>query len=396
MIRDRYFSLKHLKKLFATILILVFAFSLKAQEVELIKTDPVNLVELAEIFESVQVIGLEQKYPALFGFRSPIIKVNGNKVYLCLHSQNREMIFGYDLNGKLLHVIDNFGPGPDQLGRVIDFEAVTENQLSIYSQEKGMFFDFDVLEDKIISSHKYTESISITGQFIKVPETDEYYFLKGPTALNMHSPPYYWLTRHNKDLEEVEKFFPERTHSQALFNYMPTLKHNLQLFDHNIRVLKPYGDTIYSVNQSKISPVYALDFGGHKKYNTQTVTPEKVKSIFNQKNGVRGVNFMETKSRLLLAYTFEVGKLTVYDKTNQTAKTAATFKPFDRNGGFRLELEYADDEKAIFSYYTGDSGVDEFLKENFPVDKVENWSTLDFREMEQEEVPFLLIFKFKK
>lgn len=368
--------------------------ALKAQEGTQVSIDPTKEVELTDIFESVKVVGLQQEYPALFGFRFPLIRVAGNKIYLCLHSQKRKMIFGYDMNGQLLNVIDNFGPGPDQLGRVVDFQAVGENLLTIYSQEKGRFFDYDVLQEKIVSQHKYTGNLP--GQFIKNPETNDYYFLKGVTALNMHQQPYRWLTKLNENLEEVETYLPESTHFAEHFRYMPVLSHNLQFFDKEVRALKPYGDSIISIGPTGTRAAYILDFDGHKKYNTQSVTPSKVEDVYRQKNGVRGVGFIETQNRLLLDYTFKTEKLTVYDKAKKLSKTIETSSPLDMVGGFRLVLRHADEEMAIFTFQPGDSGLEEFLKSKFGVNNVENWSDLDFDQMEQEEIPVLLFLKWKK
>lgn len=176
MIPTLSFSSIPYKKLIFPVLTLALTYTLKAQNAETVKIDPVNTIELSEIFESVRVVGLEKEHPALFGFISTLIKVAGSKIYIRPLSQNRRMIFGYDLSEKLPHVIDNFCPGPDQLGRVVRFEAVSENQLSINSQEKGRFYDYDVLEDKIIASYKYTGSELVSGQFIKNPETDDTIF----------------------------------------------------------------------------------------------------------------------------------------------------------------------------------------------------------------------------
>lgn len=71
------------KKLIFGAFALALTYSLTAQNAKTLKIDPLNTVELSEIFESIRVVGLEQDYPALFGFRSPIIKVSGSKIYIC-------------------------------------------------------------------------------------------------------------------------------------------------------------------------------------------------------------------------------------------------------------------------------------------------------------------------
>lgn len=195
---------------------------------------------------------------------------------------------------------------------------------------------------------------------------------------------YYWLSKHNKELKVVENYFREDNHIKELFRFMPSLTHNLQFLGDEVRVLKPYGDTIFSINKGKPIPAYSLDFNGHKKYNTESVTVKKVEEVYKEKNGVRGVNFIETESRLLLSYTFGTDKLTVFDKNRKSSNTTSPFKSFERPGGFRLGLQYADDDKAIFTYYPGGSRVNELLKEHFETSDIENWTELDFEQMEKD------------
>lgn len=364
-----------------------------AQEYEVVKIDPSKKVALSDVFESVKVIGLEQTEEALFGFRFSIIRTSGEMLYISTFSNDRKKIFGYDLEGNLVHVIKKFGPGPDELGQLINFSVVDDHTLTVLSQTKNTLYTFDINEDKIIRKQRFTGNP--TDHYVIDPEADGYYFLKGPTALHNYFPPYSWLTRVDSQLNEVAGFLPGK-HSKNRVNYMPYTTHNLQVFNKKVLALRSYSDTIQAVRNGTISPEYVLDFGNYKRYDEYSLNPKTIDEAFRKRNQVSAIDFIDTHDRLVLSYLYETARMTIYDKASGISRTTAISRSFNRTKGFYLRLVHADDERVIFTYSTRDWRIDNFLKTEMGKEGVENWSQLDFDVMEEEEIPLLLSFKFRQ
>jgi hypothetical protein len=366
--------------------------SLNAQEVNTLQIDPTKTVDFSDLFESVKVIGLEQTGEALFGFRTPVIRLSGDRLYVSSHSNDREKIFEYDLDGRLQRVIDKFGPGPEEMAKLNSFLILKSGLLSVFSSIQRTIYTFDVAKNKV--TRKQRIPTSFIGQYVPDPENDGYFFLEGPTALHSNGESYHWLTRLNSDLNVVESYMPGR-HMDQIISYMPYTTHNLQVRGSEVLALKAYSDTIQRISQSALSPAYVLDFGKYKTYNETNLRAKAVNEAFRNREQVSAVNFIDTKERLLLFYLFDSRRFTVFHKADQRLKTVSAARSYERPEGFALWLVHADEEKVVFTYQSNDLRVDDFIKDKMGIEKVENWSALDFDKQEMEETPYLLMFRFK-
>lgn len=352
-----------------------------------VSIDPTETTPINKVFSSAQVVSLEQKEGALFGFLFGVIRFHNDKIYIAPRSYSREKILIYDLNGHLIDTVDNFGPGPDQLRRLVRFEVMDDEHLELLSLSGHRLYRYNLKSDSIEWRKKY--SGNIPWEFLK-KDDGGYYFVRGVTEAN-YLDPLFWVHTVDENLEEDQEYFRGKPMVPNATR-MPTLYHTMQWLDNELRFLPPYSDTIYTLLDNQEIPEYKLDFGKYKKYNAYDVDRKKVDDVFFNKNGVRAINFFEGYQKLILSYIFRNGTLTVFDKKNQTVKTAEISKSLLLENSFLLKPIYADDEKVVCTFRSNNLTAREYVKMLFDPAQIEG-DVSDYDS--DEEVPEMVILKFR-
>ncbi|GEM_PF-6202718 len=349
--------------------------------------NPSRTVPIRELFSSVKVVPLEQKEGALFGLTFSKIDFYDNELYIAPSSYGRRKILVYDLEGKLVRSIDNFGPGPNQLKRLYNFQVIDDEHLELATSSGYMLYRYNMKYDTV-EWRKNFKGNSF-GEFVKRKDGEGYYLARGVTAADYRDP-LFWLSAVDADLEEEKEYFEGRP-MKPQATRMPTLYHTIQWLDDELRFLPPYSDTIFTLQDNLEVAKYKLDFGKYKKYNSQNVDGRKVDEVFKNKNGVRAINFYEVNDQLVLSYYYGKNMLTIYDKEEKMSKTAVISKSLLLDESYVLRPFYADNEMIACTFRSNNMTAGEYVKKYFDKDQIEG----DLKDSDtEEEVPEIVIFRF--
>lgn len=355
--------------------------------VTVVSVNPTELVPVNELFSSVKVVPLEQKEDALFGLLFSKIDFYNNRLYIAPGSYGRKKILIYDLEGRHLRSIDNFGPGPDQLKRLYKFRVMDDEHIELATSSGYMLYRYNMKHDTV-EWRKNFKGNSF-GEFVKRRDGEGYYLARGVTAADFRDP-LFWLSAVDSELEEEKEYFEGRP-MKPKATRMPTLYHTIQWLDDELRFLPPYSDTIFSLQNDVEIPRYKLDFGKYKKYNSQNVDGIKVDEVFKNRNGVRAINFFEANNQLVLTYFYGKSMLTLYDKKKGTIKTTRISKSLLLDESFVLQPFYADDDVLICTFRSNNMTAGEYARKFFDPGQVEG-NIGDYNT--EDEIPEIVIFRF--
>ena len=203
-----------------------------------IKTDfeaALDFYDTESLFSSNKLIRLETKEESLLGV---ICKVILYQKRLYIFSKNPEKLLAFDLSGKFLFKIGQFGNGPGEFALLSDFSIDKDkNELLILDMKKDRIFRYDM-------AGNYLGWVGLPFSVVAFDHVRKYYWLH-PSKNSDKESGSYWHLWDGKNIHG--KFFDYANNRNGNLSQM----HKTSVYKENLTFWEPFNDTIYHINQNQ-------------------------------------------------------------------------------------------------------------------------------------------------
>lgn len=168
---------------------------------------------------------------------------------------NQNKIFCYNMEGGVEYVIDDYGSGPGEYGRILDFALNPPLKvLWMYDSSRRQLLCYDMFTGKrcqsISAAYMAPERMAIwNGSFFFFMGNHYNY----PDNSNMHYSLFYSISGAKID----KSFFPHDQMSEFLFSY--GWEHPFYYNDDKLYFINNYGTVVYQLTSESIRPLYKVE-----------------------------------------------------------------------------------------------------------------------------------------
>lgn len=206
-------------------------------------------IGLSSILTNVEPIFLETNDQSLIGM-SPKIQFTNNLIFI--RSDNAIKVFNFE--GEFVRNIENIGRGPGEYVRISDFyinEYSKRIEILDKSQKKILSYSFEGEYIEDINLNLWSSSITINheGSLIVYSgnERDDDNIYK----LNIIDD------GKRFGFDEIDEDKNKFLHISSTINFYETTNNDILFFE-------PFNDTIFTINNSEVTPKYTLSFNNDK------------------------------------------------------------------------------------------------------------------------------------
>jgi hypothetical protein len=209
-------------------------------------------IDFSMLFDSLEYVTLETTDDVLIKELTRV-KYFDNKIFIL--DKTIQSLFAFDMDGKLIWKIHNFGEGPREYSQLTDF-GIDENnhQLFLFSRlDKIQIYDLDgnfVDEDRI----------PLIGNSFTVDKDRMYLYTGGRSNWINNKDEQYNLLIYNKD-GEIKGEIPLKKALDAVMIY--NSPNSFCKYENEIRFFMPFSNNIYSIQKDSVYIKYHFDFGDY-------------------------------------------------------------------------------------------------------------------------------------
>lgn len=168
---------------------------------------------------------------------------------------DRNKIVCYNMKGNVEYVIDDYGPGPDEYGTILDFALNTPLRLLwMYDSSKRYLLAYDMYTGK--------RRQSLPAAYMapsRMAIWEGAFFFHTPNHYNYANQPemHYSLLYSVLGSQIDKRFFPHDGTSELRFSYGE--EHPFYYNGDHLYYINTYGNTIYKLTTKSISPLYKVN-----------------------------------------------------------------------------------------------------------------------------------------
>jgi hypothetical protein len=254
----------------------------------------------SKLIDSVSYIPLETTQECLIGEIYKLIFTD-NFIYICDKKTNS--LYQFDINGRFVRKIGQVGQGPGEYIKVCNFDVNKKNgNISIYCEIKQTIFEYDYTGELM----KVEKIGLVINDFTYYKDHYLFYCSRFPNRniFNQTFPIQYRLVSiyNGKVNEQYLKYEYNEYLTKTV--YASNNSEGLYRFNENVMLIELPTNTIYKIEQNRILPIYAVDFG---KYNIpfDMFSPEASKAKIDELPDAqicRLRKFCETNDMIYIQY----------------------------------------------------------------------------------------------
>ena len=272
-------------------------------------------VTLSQLAYDVEYVQLETNKDCMVDLRYyPKYFFTDNYIFV----SNRDHILQFSREGRFIKKIGNPGRGPGEIDLIRTMSIIPDKNL-IVVQKNGkrelLFFSFEGELVKTVEYLDYYTNIKIMN--------DENYIAYSD-GVNGNEKFTFLLTNENKDtISFVNNYTTWVKTSRATVSLMGREFEPFYLLDNKYLFKAMYNDTVYTIENNKIRPVYFVNLGKYKLPDElrferiNQVSPEKLEEYYKIARNCYSAEIIEVKNRVFLGtYSFSkmISKYVLFDK----------------------------------------------------------------------------------
>ncbi len=298
-----------------------------------------NTINLSVLFDRVRPVFLETNDSSLIGAR-PKISFTDDKIFI--RSANTIKIF--DFNGMFLKSIDKIGRGDGEYLAISDFyinEKTEQIEILDKRRKKILYYNYE---------GEYLDELSFGFWAIKMirDAQNRLYVYSGYEKNNDNKFKFNVFSNDKRlSFHEIDEAKSNYLHISNPVNFYEGNKKQILFFE-------PFNDTIYSLNESGIKPMYVISYQGYNIPNS-FYENNKFSNVaeffqeFKKHDYVNSTyNAIDTDNMLLFSCIRKDDKyLVLYDKANQTVSSYDKIE--DDLFSNKMEMPFQDEEFLFFA-----------------------------------------------
>jgi len=292
-----------------------------------------------DLINDVEIINLDCD-EVIIGEINKVIRF-GSILYLMDKFQNKS-IYLFDVNGKYISSISNYGNGPEEYIQLTDiFIDSDDSTLNVLSRIDNKLLKYDQKGEKLLSIKKTPKSFT---SMQKIP--NGYVGYVSNWIQDLDEPFNVWLMDENLEITEhyfeIDKILQNRNHADGYV---------FSQYNDTCYYITPIDYNIYVANNDYVGKKYLYDLSKYQitdNMKAEMLDDEKRLELIN-KYVYRFYNFQETKMHLIVHFIFRGQEIVaVYNKMTKNTEVVK-LNPYEGKYFIPFGKIVSFDQKTIFT-----------------------------------------------
>ena len=231
---------------------------------------------------------------------------------------NRDHVLKFSREGKFIKKIGSPGRGPGEIDLIRTMSIIPDKNLIVVQKNSARELLFFSFEGELVKTARFSSSFTN----IKVMNDENY--IAYSEGNNGNEKFTFLVTNENKDtISFVNNYTTWVKTSRATVSLMSREFEPFYLLDNKYFFKAKYNDTVYTIENNKIRPVYFVNLGKYKmpdelRYERiSQVSPKKLEEYYKIARNCYSAEIIEVKNRVFLGtYSFSkmISKYVLFDK----------------------------------------------------------------------------------
>lgn len=336
-------------------------------------------VPLADMIESVEVLGLEETEASLL---SDLYNVSSFEDQLIFASGGKGEIYVYSNTGQFIRKFTHKGEGPEEYSTLmINWMKADTILVFDYPKQKMLYYS---LEGEFLKSTRF----DVSATHVRHAGND---FVMENSYLPLKDTVQHRLMVYDNQGKRKGLHIPyHKALSIPIYSSNPAFKP----YRDGLTFQPAFHDTIYSIKGTEIRPLYHIDFGDHYFWADETVYEDnqKAMSLIYEREQVWVFGTFPGTDHILIFFNPGTGGLYEGVIDRQTGTYQRLDKRRTAEKDFLLHVSHAEGERFLYRLPSDELG--EFI-EKVGAEKVGYREGSSLKKIESSENPVLLWIRFK-